>query len=71
LRKFPGKKYAVIHDIIVEPTLRPQTSRELGEIEKRIIRKELQRYREFAQTAQNGVDCLKLMENIESIYGLE
>lgn len=71
LRKFPGKKYAVIHDIIVEPTLQPQTSRELGEIEKRIIRKELQRYREFAQTAQNGVDCLKLMENIESTYGLE
>jgi len=71
LRKFPGKKYAIIHDIIVEPTLQPQTSRELGEIEKRIIRKELQRYREFAQTAQNGVDCLKLMENIESTYGLK
>jgi superfamily II DNA or RNA helicase len=71
LRKSLGKKYAVIHDIIVEPTLRPQTSQELGEIEKKIIRKELQRYREFAQIAQNGADCLKLMENIESIYGIE
>lgn len=70
LRKSPGKKYAVIHDIIVEPTLRPQISKELGEIEKKIIRKELQRYREFAQTAQNGAECLKLMENIESTYGL-
>lgn len=70
LRKFPGKKVAIIHDVIVEPTLRPQVSKELGDLERKIIGKELQRYREFAQTAQNAVKCLRQMENIELTYGI-
>jgi superfamily II DNA or RNA helicase len=70
LRKFPGKKYAIIHDVIVEPTLRSQISKELGDLERKIISKELQRYREFAQTAQNASECLRQMENIEMTYGI-
>lgn len=70
LRKYPGKKNAIIHDIIVEPTLRPQISKELGDLERKIISKELQRYREFAQTAQNASECLRQMENIELTYGI-
>lgn len=70
LRKFPGKKYAVIHDIIVEPILRPQISPELGDLERKIIAKELQRYRDFANSSQNASECLRIMENVESLYGL-
>jgi superfamily II DNA or RNA helicase len=70
LRKFPGKDNAVIHDVIVEPVLRPTTSRELGDLEKKIILKELQRYRDFARSSLNASECLKEMANVESIYGL-
>lgn len=70
LRKFPGKTSAVIHDIIVEPTLRPNTPIELRDIEKKIISKELQRYRDFASSSQNAEECLKIMQDIEAMYGL-
>jgi superfamily II DNA or RNA helicase len=70
LRKYPGKKNAIIHDVIVEPTLRLQISKELGDLERKIIGKELRRYREFAQTAENASECLRQMENIELIYGI-
>lgn len=70
LRKFPGKEKAVIHDIIVEPVLRPTISQELGGLEKKIISKELERYRDFASSAQNASECLKIMENVEAIYGI-
>jgi len=70
LRKFPGKEQAVIHDIIVEPVLRTTTSQELGELERKIIAKELERYRDFASSAQNASECLELMANLEAIYGI-
>ena len=70
LRKYPGKERAVIHDIIVEPTIKTSTSRELGDLETKIISKELERYRDFAATAQNAEECLKIMENVEQMYGI-
>jgi superfamily II DNA or RNA helicase len=70
LRKFPGKRNAVIYDIIVEPVLRPTISQELGDLERKIIAKELERYRDFASSAQNSGECLQMMENVESTYGL-
>jgi len=70
LRKYPGKRQAVIHDIIVEPTLRTSTPQELRDIERKIISKELMRYRDFASSAENANECLKIMENIESMYGI-
>jgi superfamily II DNA or RNA helicase len=71
LRKFPGKSNAVIHDIIVEPTLRSSIPQELRDLERGIIRRELQRYRDFAGTAQNAAECLKIMENVEAAYGIQ
>jgi superfamily II DNA or RNA helicase len=71
LRKYPGKERAIIHDIIVEPTIRSSMPKELGELERKIISKELERYRDFAKTAQNSEECLKIMENVESIYGVD
>ena len=70
LRKYPGKKSAVIHDIIVEPVLKPTISRELQDLEKKIIERELQRYRDFARSSQNASECLKTMENLEEKYGI-
>ena len=70
LRKFPGKENAVIHDIIVEPVLRPTISQDLGNLERRIIAKELERYRDFARSSQNAEECLKIMQNLEAVYGL-
>jgi superfamily II DNA or RNA helicase len=69
LRKFPGKKQAVIHDIIVEPMVRT-VPQELGELERKIITKELERYRDFASSAENASECLKIMANLEEMYGL-
>jgi len=70
LRKFPEKRHAVIHDIIVEPILRPTIPQELGDLERKIIIKELERYRDFASSAENASECLKIMENVEAIYGI-
>jgi superfamily II DNA or RNA helicase len=71
LRKFPGKNSAIIHDIIVEPAMRPNTPTELRDIEKKIISKELQRYRDFASSSQNAEECMKKMEKVEALYGLK
>ena len=70
LRKYPGKKQAIIHDIIVEPTLKASAPEELREIEKRIISKELMRLKEFANSAENANECLKIIENIQNLYGV-
>ena len=70
LRRFPGKKHAVIHDIIVEPLLNPDFSRELKDLETKIVAKELKRYREFAYTSRNSTECLRKLKSIETNYGL-
>lgn len=70
LRKSPGKDKALIYDIIVEPTLKAQVANQLKDIEIKIIKKELQRYTEFAETALNAEDNRKIMEGIEAKYGL-
>lgn len=70
LRKFPGKKNAVIYDIIVEPVLNSMISEDLGALERKIIAKELERYRDFASGAQNAAECLETMKNIEGKYGI-
>jgi len=65
LRPFPGKKHAIIYDIIVIPSLHKYVEPEVLEIEKRILTKELIRYKDFAQIAKNNVECLKRIEEIE------
>jgi len=70
LRKYPGKAFAIIYDIIVEPTIRPSMPLELRELERKIIVKELTRYRDFAEFASNRQECLDIMKNMESMYGV-
>jgi len=70
LRKFPGKKYAIIHDIIVEPRPKPKISKELKSLETKIVVKELRRYKEFARSAKNATECLDKIREIEATYEL-
>lgn len=60
LRKATGKKYAVIYDFIVIPSLSIQEisslSREEKEMECKIISREYDRVQEFASLAENGFD---------------
>ena len=68
LRNFPGKEKAIIYDIIVVPTFFNYTNQIFIELEKKILRRELIRYKEFAYIALNAVDCLEKIERLEDKY---
>ncbi len=57
IRRYPQKKQATIYDIIVLPSYKDLPAN-LKTIEKNIIRKELHRYKEIAQTAINNAQAL-------------
>jgi superfamily II DNA or RNA helicase len=67
LRRYPGKKFATIYDIIVFPTLDRQVkiTGPLGELEKKMTSLELRRYEEFASVAVNVIECIKVIRDIE------
>lgn len=67
LRKFPGKELAYIYDFIVLPPSNLQTS-QITEVEKRILKTELTRVREFLSTAENKLEILNNLSDIMSIY---
>ena len=54
LRRAPGKKHAVIYDILVFPE-------EPTEVGSKVMKNEILRYKEFAENATNSYDCLKLL----------
>jgi len=70
LRRFPKKEKATIYDIIVLPPLLKILNPILSEIERKIIKKELRRYKEFASIALNAVDCYEKIEVIENNYNI-
>jgi superfamily II DNA or RNA helicase len=70
LRKYPGKKIAIIHDIIVVPSATSSSGSPCNELERRIFLRELKRYKEFAYTAKNAVTCLAQVERLEEEYGV-
>lgn len=53
LRKSPGKEKAIIHDMVVLPKYDPN----LSEAEKSLIKKELERFKEFMNLADNFDKC--------------
>lgn len=53
LRKSPGKEKAIIHDMVVLPKYNPN----LSEAEKSLIKKELARFEEFMDLADNFDEC--------------
>ena len=62
LRPSPGKKQATLFDMIVIP---PKLERETWEIEKKLLDKELTRFIEFAELAQNAAEARKKLLSLE------
>jgi len=61
-----GKDHAEIYDMIVVPTLNP--SGELLESERNIIRKELDRFEEFAENAMNETEARMSLQRVRTEY---
>ncbi|WP_410319831.1 DEAD/DEAH box helicase family protein [Methanobrevibacter sp.] len=55
LRNAPGKDYATIYDFLVFP-------KEKTDIGSKIMKKEIKRYKEFAELAINSLDCLEILD---------
>lgn len=68
LRRFPGKEKAIIYDVIVVPALYFSARLESLKLEQKILGKELKRYKEFADTSINAIECLKSIEKLEEMY---
>ncbi len=69
LRKEPGKKEAIIYDILVVPYA-DQTPDEILPLERNIVRKELVRYEEFAESSNNKDEADKTIAEMRKIYGI-
>ena len=72
LRKSPGKECSVIHDLItVPPTAWAiSASSPTFQAERSIMRRELRRFKEFADPALNKHQALDVVWNIAGRYGL-
>jgi DNA phosphorothioation system restriction enzyme len=72
LRKAPGKAFSVIHDLIAVPPTAWIASQDSPtfEVERSIIRRELQRFKEFADSASNKHQALDVIWDIANRYSL-
>lgn len=72
LRKAPGKEYAYIHDLIAVPPMigKQVLDSPTFQSERSIMRRELQRFKEFANLAQNKHQALDEVWAIAKRYGL-
>jgi len=67
LRPHPGKERATIFDMIVLP---PELDRETLEVERNLLRKELRRFVEFADLADNAGEARLKLLDLQKKYGL-
>ena len=67
LRPYQGKKEANLFDMIVTP---PILTRDIWEIERHLIKKELRRFIEFAKLANNATEAKKTLTSISQQCGL-
>jgi len=65
LRKFEGKDFSIIHDILVFPWL--DVMDDILPSEKRIIEKELSRVEEFVNSAKNPADATNKIAKYKSV----
>lgn len=68
LRHAEGKEKAIIHDIIVVPTLSDDLNADIKDLEQRILLKELDRFEEFAKNADNEIEARNEIETVRTIY---
>lgn len=67
LRLHPDKKQATLFDMIVMP---PELDRETWEVERNLLRKELKRFIEFANLADNADQAKNQLLAVQEKYGL-
>ncbi|ABA21819.1 Type III restriction enzyme, res subunit [Trichormus variabilis ATCC 29413] len=67
LRPHPSKERATIYDMIVLP---PDLDRETIEVERNLLRKELRRFVEFADLADNAGEARIKLLDLQKRYGL-
>ena len=67
LRPHPGKERATIFDMIVLP---PDLDRSTLEVERNLLRKELRRFVEFADLADNAGEARMILFDLQMRYGL-
>jgi superfamily II DNA or RNA helicase len=67
LRPHPGKERATIFDMIVLP---PDLDRETIEVERNLLKKELKRFVEFADLADNAGEARMKLLTLQKRYGL-
>lgn len=67
LRPYPGKQRATLFDTIVLP---PELDRQTWEVERNLLRKELKRFVEFADLADNAGEARIKLLNLQKKYGL-
>ena len=67
LRPYQGKKTANLFDMIVIP---PIVERDIWEIERHLIKKELRRFIEFAKLADNATEAKNILDIISQQFGL-
>lgn len=72
LRQAPGKDFSVVHDLItVPPSAWSGTSSDFSfQAERSLIRKELQRFKEFAGPAKNKHQAIDMIWEIAKRYSL-
>ncbi|BAZ43080.1 type III restriction protein res subunit [Chondrocystis sp. NIES-4102] len=67
LRPYPGKDQATLFDTIVIP---PNLERDIWEVEKNLLRKELLRFMTFAQLADNSQFAIQQLLQLQARYDL-
>ncbi|NER23023.1 MAG: DNA phosphorothioation system restriction enzyme [Symploca sp. SIO1B1] len=67
LRPHPGKERATVFDMIVLP---PDLGREAWEVERNLLKKELKRFLEFADLADNAEEARSKLLEVQTRYGL-
>jgi DNA phosphorothioation system restriction enzyme len=72
LRKAPGKDHAIIHDMITVPSLfnSARQSPEVFNTERKILKKELARFREFADSAENRFQANQVIWDMAKKYNM-
>jgi superfamily II DNA or RNA helicase len=72
LRKYPGKEFAVIHDLVAVPPASGAASQDSPTFasERSILRHELERFKEFANPALNKHQALDVIWDLASRYNL-
>ena len=69
LRRHPQKLSVNIYDILVIPFLDRDKAKNANEMDLKIIDRELNRYEEFANTANNRLEAMNEIFKIKELYG--